>query len=247
MCSKRSGPKTNGKATGSEEVTHYTRAPGPRSVPVTTPELWRPSIRRCVLHDRRALLAGLEPLLRSTGCPVPESAEDLRRWHEAAHRKFLEAAEGNRKGELLKRAHYQFSYRIDVAGEEELGMAGLVDELRNVANEVMQFVNSGWPMFCFLNTTDILPRWTVDPSLGDDEFLEVDSVTGEPLSRSGTANRPRRVIGCSLTRGSARRSRTPFVSSAPGLTPSRCCTRSAKPNRRWSRSRVPRPTMAPIG
>ena len=37
VCSKRSGPEKEGKAIGIERITHYTRAPGPRSVPVTTP------------------------------------------------------------------------------------------------------------------------------------------------------------------------------------------------------------------
>ena len=179
VCSKRSGPEKEGKAVGIEGVTHYTRAPGPQSVPATTPEHWRPIIRRCVLHDRRALLAGLEPLLRSSGSPVSEPSEALRCWHDAAHRKFLESAEGDRNGELLKRAHYQLSYRIDPAGDEQLGMAGLVDELRKIANEVMQFVNSGWPMFCILSTDDLMPRSTVDSSLGDDEFLEVDLISAD--------------------------------------------------------------------
>lgn len=179
VCSRRSGPKKEGKAVGIEEVTHYTRTPGPQSVPATTPEHWRPIIRRCVLHDRRALLAGLEPLLRSSSNPVSEPGEALRRWHEAAHRKFLEAAEGDRHGELLKRAHYQLSYRIEVAGDEQLDMAGLIDELRRIGSEVMQFVNSGWPMFCILNTNDLMPRSTVDASLGEEEFLEVDLVTAD--------------------------------------------------------------------
>ena len=89
------------------------------------------------------MLAGLEPLLRSPGRPVPEPGEALRRWHEAAHRRILEAADADWDGDSLKRAHYQSSYRIDVAGGEQLRMAGLVDELRKVGNEVMQFVNSG--------------------------------------------------------------------------------------------------------
>ena len=92
---------------------------GPESVPATTPEHWRPIIRRCVLYDRRALLAGLEPLLRSPGNPVPEPGEALRGWHEAAHRRFLGAAEADREGDRLKRAHYQLSYRIDVVGGEQ--------------------------------------------------------------------------------------------------------------------------------
>ena len=130
---------------------------------------------------RRALLASLDPLLRSTGSPVPEPGEVLRRWHEAAHRKFLEAADGDRNGELLKRAPTTSSPIASTSRvRRSWPWVALVDELRKVANEVMQFVNSGWPMFCILNTIELLPRSTVDPSLGDDEFLEVDLVTGYP-------------------------------------------------------------------
>ena len=58
-------------------------------------------------------------------------------------------------------------------------MAGLVDELRKIANEVMQFVNSGWPMFCILSANALMPCSTIDPSVGDDEFLEVDLVSAD--------------------------------------------------------------------
>ena len=186
VCSRRSGPKIEGEAVGIEEATHYTRAPGPESVPATTPEHWRPIIRRCVLHDRRALLAGLEPLLRSPGNPVAEPGEALRRWHEAAHRRFLGAAEADREGDRLKRAHYQLSYRIDVAGGEQLRMAGLVDELRKVGNEVMRFVNSGWPMFG-VHMSGLMPHATFDPSLGENEFLEFDLVSADGM-RFGLAD-----------------------------------------------------------
>ena len=107
VCSRRSGPKKAGEAVGIEEATHYTRAPGPESVPAITPAHWGPIIRRCVIHERKALLAGLEPLLRAPGGPVGEPGEALRRWHEAAHGKFLEAAGSDREGDCLKRAHYQ--------------------------------------------------------------------------------------------------------------------------------------------
>ena len=180
VCSRRGGPKNEGAAVGIEEATHYTRAPGPESVPATTPEHWQPIIRRCVFHERQALLAGLVPLLRAPGRPVPEPGEALRRWHDAAHRKFLKAADADREGDLLKRAHYQFSYRIDVAGGEQLRMAGLVDELWKVGNEVMQFVNSGRPMFG-VHMSGLMPHATFDPSLGEDEFLEFDLVSADDL------------------------------------------------------------------
>ena len=184
VCSRRSGPKDDGEAVGIEQITHYTREAGPESVPVTTPEHWRPIIRRCVLYERQALLAGLEPLLRSPGGPVSEPGEALRRWHEASHRKFLEAVDGNQDDDLLKRAHYQFSYRINAADGEQLRMVGFVDELRRIGNEVMQFVDTGWSMFQILNVVDLMPRSTFDSNLGEDEFLECDlvSVPGRQLS-----------------------------------------------------------------
>ena len=174
VCSKRSGPKSDGEAVGIDEITHYTRAAGPESVPATTPEHWRPMIRRCVLHERQALLAGLEPILRSPGRPVPEPGEAIRGWHDAAHRKFLEAVESDGDEDLLKRAHYQFSYRIDIAGGEQLPMVGFVDELRRIGNEVMQVVNSGLPMFGIFNVSELMPRSAFDSSLGEDELLECD-------------------------------------------------------------------------
>ena len=124
VCSKRAGPHVGGKPVGVEQGTHYTREPGPASVPTTTPEHWGPIIRRCVRHDRRSLLDAIEPLLQPPGRPVPEPGEALQRWHDAAHQKFLEVVDGDPDSDLLKRAHYQLSYRIGPAGGEQTGMGG---------------------------------------------------------------------------------------------------------------------------
>ena len=174
VCSKRSGPKIVGKVPEIDDVTHYTRSTGPESVPATTTEHWAPIIRRCVLHERDALLAGLEPLLRSPGRPIPEPGDALRLWHEAAHKRFLEVVDYHQDKELLKRAHYQFSYKIDVAGGEELSMADLVDELRTMNGQVMQFINSGWSMFAVMGVMELMPRSITDPNLGENEFVECD-------------------------------------------------------------------------
>jgi len=179
VCSKRAGPHNGGKPVGIEQGTHYTREPGPASVPATTPEHWRPIIRRCVRHDRRALLDGIEPLLRTPGKPVPEPGDALQRWHEAAHRKFLQVVDGDPGADLLKRANYQLSYRIGLAGGEPLGMGGLVDELRKMGNEVRQFVNSGLPMFDIVYSSDFMPHSTFEPRLGEDEFLECNPVNAD--------------------------------------------------------------------
>lgn len=174
VCSKRGGPHNGGKPVGIEQAIHYTRAVGPESVPVTTAEAWAPIIRRCVLRERTALLAGLEQLLRSPGESGAETGEVLRLWHEAARRKFLGSVDGDRNAALFKRAHYQFTYLIDVVDGPPLGMEGFSDELRKMGYEVMQLVNTGWSMFQILNDRDLMPRWTVDEGLGEEEFLECD-------------------------------------------------------------------------
>ena len=174
VCSKSAGPHNGGKPVGIEQAVHYIRAVGPESVPVTTAEAWAPIIRRCVLRERTALLAGLEQLLRSPGGPGAEPGEMLRLWHEAGHRKFLGSVDGDRDSGLFKRAHYQFSYRIDVTDGERLGMEGFLGELRTMGYEVMQLVNTGWSMFQILNDGDLMPGWTVDEGLGEKEFLECD-------------------------------------------------------------------------
>ena len=172
VCSARGGPETNGKPVGIAKATYYTRAPGPKSIPISKPDLWTPIIRRCVLHERQALLAGLEPLLRTPGRPVAEPDDPLRRWHDAGHRKFLELADSDDEAEQLKCAHYQFSYRIGGVDGQRLAMTGLADELRRMGYEVMQVVRSGWPMFHIFDVMELLPRSMTDQGLDDEEFLE---------------------------------------------------------------------------
>ena len=179
VCSRRAGPHKGGKPVGIEQGTHYIREPGPASVPATTPEHWRPIIRRCVRHDRRALLDGIEPLLRMPGRPVPQPGELLKRWHDAAHRKFLEIVGDDPGASLLRRANYQLSYRIGLASGEQLEMGGLVDELRKIGNDVRQFVNSGLPMFEIAYSGDFMPHSTFDPHFGEDEFLESDPMSAD--------------------------------------------------------------------
>ena len=178
VCSVRGGPDSGDQAASVAQDTHYTRAPGPASVPVTTSELWAPIIRRCVLRERRALLAGLEPLLRSPGRPVIDPDAPLRLWHEAAHRRFLELADVDPQADLLKRAHYQFSYQLNVGGQE-LGMATFMGHLRDMSREVLELVDPGWTMFWVFDGPELAPRSVTDPALGDDEFLECSLLSAD--------------------------------------------------------------------
>ena len=184
VCSTRDGPHKNGKPVGIVQGTYYTRAPGPESVAVKTPELWAPIIRRCVLHERRALLAGLEPLLRSPAPPVTQQDDTLRLWHEAAHGRFLELADTDPLSDQLKRAHYQFSYRVNTAAPERLNMGQLLDHLRSMGREVQDLVDPGWTMFWIFGVPDLDPYTNSDEALGEDEFLECSLIRPDLIELS---------------------------------------------------------------
>lgn len=65
ICAKRNGPNDEyGKPIAVVEGVYYIRAPGPKSIPINTPDQWRDVIRRCVVNERDQLLHGIEMLLR---------------------------------------------------------------------------------------------------------------------------------------------------------------------------------------
>jgi Putative DNA-binding domain len=59
ICARRNGPQTGSKIEGVRQGVHYTRAPGPESVPVDSAELWRSIIHRCVVNERETLLSSI--------------------------------------------------------------------------------------------------------------------------------------------------------------------------------------------
>lgn len=181
ICSTRDGPQVNGKPVGIAQGTYYTRAPGPESVPVTTPEMWAPIIRRCVLHERTGLLAGLEPLLRSPGAPVAAPDDPLRLWHEAAHTRFLSLADKDPLADQLKRAHYQLSYQVNSNDNEHLDMDQLVAELRSMGQELHDLVDPGWTMFWIFDVPELGPYSGADATIGEAEFLECSLISEDVL------------------------------------------------------------------
>lgn len=183
VCSARGGPQIGGKPVGIVAATHYTREAGPASVAISKPEQWAPVIRRCVIHERRTLLVGLETLLRSPGTLEAEQDEALLRWHNAAYRRFREVVESTETGDLRSRAHYQLSYQIVVAGSARLEMAGFLNEARQMGREVVQHVDSGWTMFWVFDRDEFRPRSVSDEALGEEEFLEC-SLEGNPEQMS---------------------------------------------------------------
>ena len=182
VCSVRDGPQQkSGKTTGITMGTYYTRAPGPESEVITKPELWEPIIQRCVIHKRQALLADIESLLRPPGRSVTESDHQLQVWHDAAHRRFLECADVDPQRDQLKHAHYQFSYQLNIADQQELEMPTLYDQLRKMGHEVLDLVDPGWTMFWVFDNQEFAPKAGADDAVGDVEFLECSLLSSEPL------------------------------------------------------------------
>ena len=87
------------------------------------------------------------------------------------------------RGDLLKRAHYQFSYEIVVAGGGRLEMAGFLSQARQMGHEVLRHVDPGWTMFWVFDGDELQPRSVLDGALGEEEFLECSlEDTGELMS-----------------------------------------------------------------
>lgn len=145
ISAKADGPKIDGKVKGISRGTYYTTKAGPESAAILNPVEWAPIIRRCVLHERSALLGALDVTLSSSGgnpfSGPNERAllDELRAWHDAARAKFLQEAEKSaRSSEAevppeLARRYYQFSYRAKINHER------ILDALREINCEVAVF------------------------------------------------------------------------------------------------------------
>lgn len=75
VCAKSGGPEQKGKQTGIVAGTHYVRVQGPKSVPVTTPDLWAPIIRRCVFAERAGLLTSIGQLFDRPAAAIEGGGE----------------------------------------------------------------------------------------------------------------------------------------------------------------------------
>jgi hypothetical protein len=172
ICAKAEGPTVDGKTTGISKGVYYTRKPGPESAPVTSAVDWSPIIRRCVMHERSAILALIDSALRGRSLP-PSSIERLKTWHDAAHTAYLAALKERKAPPEAAKWHFQFSYLIDAEGQE-LDRNQLSTTLQQVNAEVRDLVHTGWSMFYVFTRPGIAPSFQIDPPSGggDDDFLE---------------------------------------------------------------------------
>lgn len=172
ICARADGPMVSGKTVGINKGLYYTRKPGPESAPVTSAAEWSPIIRRCVMHERSAILGLIDSALRG-GTAHASTVERLKTWHDASHTAYLTALRARKAPLEAAKWHFQFSYLID-SGGKQLDKNQLLTTLRQINGEVRDLVHTGWSMFYIFSRSDIAPAFKNDPQSGegDDDFLE---------------------------------------------------------------------------
>jgi hypothetical protein len=173
ICSKADGPTVNGKPAGIRNGTYYIRKTGPESAPITTSDEWRALIRRCVMHDRAALLAAIDASLRGA-TKTPTADEILRKWHDAAYAKYVRNVEKFKAPSELVERNFQLSYLIQTQDGQRLDPSQLREALMRVNVEVYDLVHTGWSMFYVFTVPEVAASFSVDPAVdeGNQDFLE---------------------------------------------------------------------------
>ena len=91
ICAKADGPHDDrGRPQGIRKSEYYIRVPGPKSVPIESPEQWRVLIHRCVLSERSSLLSSIAKVLTPAHSTSDAGAGKLKVWHDAMRMHFRE-------------------------------------------------------------------------------------------------------------------------------------------------------------
>lgn len=175
-------------------ATIYVRTPKPESVPISTPDQLSQIIQRCVLARRDEIVGMVSTILSGTNMSetpktpaIAKARDDLRIWHSATQSAFLQAV--NRLDPeprlWLNENFVQFSYLIQKRDGSTVAPENLIDMIGKINNAVRDTVHYGRSMFLPYTSTDITPRFTTDPLLGDGELEFVQT----SLIRDGKGNR----------------------------------------------------------
>ena len=170
ICTKADGPADeNGKHQGIRIATYYTRASGPASVPIPSPEAWRTLIHRCVVHERATLLKELGSILRAPAEPNP--TEVLKDWHARADARFVELAKSHKLSQDVLKNRVDLSYAIQTSDGDRLQPGKMTEILRLINQELNNFAPGPGPFYVYPNEP---PRLVQDIHDGDPrgEFLE---------------------------------------------------------------------------
>ncbi len=174
VCSQKGGPHDEkGRPQGIRPNTYYVRALGPESTPITMPDQWMKSIRRCTLNDRDTLLREMNEILHGHRTVSPSSLERLENWDKAVNKRYTDLVEGEKRINWplpLSKFHYQLSYLI-VHNDEPKPIEYLRNILEEINNEVRDTVYTGWSMFYPFTVPEISPK--IFPENSDGTGLEL--------------------------------------------------------------------------
>jgi hypothetical protein len=192
VCIRQDGPHV-GKARLLERGTYYIRKhgcpsfgkfigiPRPYTDRVEAPQDWLPLIRRCVRHDREALLAMIEAAIEDRK-EAPAVVDRLAAWHKATHDAFLRLVPLSPVAESLERRHYVLSYAFELTNQETLVHAQVAEILRRVVFELRPLFRNVMVLFDPPYRRAVQPRFAADAATGDGEtdFLEVAWLRDRP-------------------------------------------------------------------
>jgi len=181
VCSKADGPHdAKGRPQGIKMGIYYTRATGPESVPINTPELWESLIRRCVVYERTTLVGMFDSLLRTP--PPPSPTEALKRWHERADARCVELIRERAPASSALHSRVKLSYAIRTSDGQTLDPSRLIELLREVNRELHDLVAT--PLLFYPYTLqDLAPYFVQDfeSGQGDRDILECVVFHDTPL------------------------------------------------------------------
>lgn len=159
IVAKADGPSdAKGRPQGIASGVHYVRKPGPESAPASCPDDWRPLIRRCVLHDRAALLNEIAGVVRAPDAQAPaRAAGRLAAWHKSSHARWAKLVKTSQQPwpVAITDNFCQLSYLIEAP--DGASIASLKRVLEEVNAEVRATVWTGWSMFYPFTRPEIAP------------------------------------------------------------------------------------------
>ncbi|MDR3522060.1 MAG: ATP-binding protein [Acidocella sp.] len=187
VCSKRGGPQdANGRPQGILVSTYYTRKPGPKSEPITTPADWQPIIRRCALSERAAILGAIDIALKG-GDSEGDFEPRLRQWHEALARGYRDRLTTVGTQGILSHGYIQFSFAIHQNGENiEYNELLRVVERCNAESDAITRMH--WGPLVMIHRDPFTPRSRTDADINNGELDFVEAALIEPDSAIGTSD-----------------------------------------------------------
>jgi hypothetical protein len=148
IVAKANGPLVGKKVEGIIQGCYYTREPGPKSAPITSPEQWRDIIHRCVVNERTSLLSSIGRLFDR-----PASVESMPRLDQALKHAWkywdsIQLQSGWLSDPKTNAAAYSFRLHKDTdQAVDSLSLQALQRAIAGASDTAYTQVHTGWAFF----------------------------------------------------------------------------------------------------